>query len=202
MSHEFSQEEKEVQEFSDRIGFGVTKVKLIGCEAGTTEDGKDFIETVITTDDGIEEKVRSWFTGGASKISFNMFRQVAVHQAKTDETKQAARDAVDAVKNTEELAALMTEKCFGGELWFTKYYDADRTYENTAGQRRRSINTNILGYEPKLKPELMPKGSDGITDLDRKTDDNAVPFESAGDAPGSKAAAPAVPADDAWSGQK
>jgi hypothetical protein len=102
------------------------------------------------------------------------------------------------VKNPDELAQLMTEKCGGGELWFTKYYDAERTYQNTGGQTRRSINTNILGYEPKLKPELMPSKNDPLANTPLAGGEE-VPFESKGDAPGSTA--PAVPADDAWSGK-
>jgi hypothetical protein len=194
MAHEFNSEDKEVKEFSERIGFGVNKVQATGFEAGTTDDGKDYIDTGVVTEDGIEETVRSWFTGGASNISFNTFRQIAVHNAKTEEAKAAAREAVDAVKDTDELAALLNTNVSGGELWLTKYLDPKRTYQNSAGQTRPSINTNIMGYEPKLKPELMPKTNTRVADVQAAIPGSQeVPFNSAGDAPGST-----VPKKDAW----
>lgn len=196
MAHDFSAEDKEVQEYSDRIEFGVHTVQALGFGAGATEDGKEYIEVGVVTKDGVEDKARVWFTGGAAKISFNVLRQIAVHNAKDEDQKAKARDAVDGVKNTDELADLMNKNVMGGELWLTKYYDATRTYENAQGQKRRSINTNIYGYQPKLKPELMPKDADGITNLDRVKDampgatevDNDEPFPSG----------PSVPSEDAW----
>ena len=195
MAHEFSTEDKEIKEFSERIDFGVHKVQLVGGEAGTTSDGKDYIDVAIVSKDGIEETVRMWFVGGASNISFNTIRQILVHSVESEENKATVRDAVDAVKDTEQLAGLLA-RAQGGELWLTKYLDPKRTYQNAQGQTRPSINTNIYGYEPKLKPELMPKDAPkgtGQVDLGALGIGTEVPFESKGDAPGST-----VPAKDAW----
>lgn len=199
MAHEFNADEKEVKEFSERIGFGVHSVLLVSAEAGSDKADKDYIDVTVVSEDGIEETVRMWFTGGASNISFNTLRQILVHSVDTEEKKAAVRDGVDAVKNTDELTAMLNKAAGSGhaELWMTKYYDATRTYTNAQGQTRRSINTNIYGYQPKLKSELMPK-----EDAAKSNDPLAgtplaggeeVPFESAGDAPGST-----VPKKDAW----
>lgn len=199
MAHEFNAEEKEVKQFADRIGVGVHKVQLVSAEAGITADGKDFIELNIISEDGIEESVRLWFTGGASNISFNTLRQILVHSVKDDEKKAVVRDAVDAVGNTDELVTYLN-KAAGCELWLTKYYDPKRTYQNSQGQTRRSINTNVYGYEPKLKPELMPKPAapgSGPVDLGALGVGTEVPFSSPTDAAGSKTSN--VPSDDAWS---
>lgn len=156
MSYNFGDKDKEVREFSESMPFGINVVQLMQVEAVTAENGKDYIELTVTSKDGIEDTARCYFVGGAVNISFNTLRQIAVHIAKDEEEKQAARDAVDATNNTEELAAYLNEKCIGGELWFTKYYDATRTYTTENGTFR-SINKNVVGYEPKLKPELMPQ---------------------------------------------
>lgn len=156
MAFDFKDEDKEVREFKESMSFGLHKVQLVGATAGETEAGKDFIELTIVNVDGVEDAARCWFTGGATNISFNTLRDIAVHVSKDEEEKQAARDAVDAMSNSEELADYLNEKCAGGELWFTKYYDAERTYQDRDGNVRRSVNKNVYGYEPKLKPELMP----------------------------------------------
>lgn len=197
MSHEFNSEDKEVKDFNDRIGFGVHKVQLVSAEAGATEAGKDYVELTVVSGDGIEDKARVWFTGGASNISFNTLRQILVHSVKDEAKKGIVRDAVDAAKNTDELVVFLN-KASGCELWLTKYYDPTRTYQNKAGVTKRSINTNLYGYEPKPKPELMPK-DDSQGQITRENVHEVfpggqdVPFESASDAAGST-----VPADDAW----
>jgi hypothetical protein len=80
-----------------------------------------------------------------------------VHSAKTDADKEKARMAVENCKDTDDLSNLINDKCVGAECWVTKYYDPTRTYSNNAGEVKKSINTNLYGYEPKLKPELMPQ---------------------------------------------
>lgn len=194
MAYEFNAEDKEVKEFSERIGFGVHKVQLVGAVAGTDDKDRDYVDVTIVSEDGIEETVRQWFTGGASNISFNTLRQILVHSVDTEEKKATVRDAVDAVKNTDDLCVYLN-KAAGAELWLTKYLDPKRTYQNTAGQTRPSINTNIMGYEPRLKPELMPKTDTRVADAQTAfgPDAKEVPFESQGDAPGST-----VPKKDAW----
>lgn len=181
MAHNFNDEDKEVREFTKSIPFGVTKVQLTGAVPETSENGKDYIEVGVVTEDGIEDAARCYFVGGASNISFNTLRQIIVHQGKDEEEKQKLRDRVDNVKNSDELAEILNEFT-GGELWFTKYYDPSRTYTTENGTFR-SINKNVLGYEPKLKPELMPKPKGETVD---------TPFGPATDASSN------VPSDDSW----
>lgn len=193
MTYNFNEEDKQVKKFSERIGFGIHKVQLVGAEAGTNNEGKDFVAVTVVSEDGIEEEVRLWFVGGAANISFNTLRQILVHSVDTDEKKQTVRDGVDAASNADELATMLN-KAAGSELWLTKYLDPKRTYQNAQGQIRPSINTNIMGYEPKLKPELMPRTDTRIVDAQAAFPGaQEVPFESKSDAPGST-----VPAKDAW----
>ena len=160
MSYDFNDESKVVKEFGDYLGFGVHKVQLMLAETGETDAGKPFIEINFTTADGIEDKARVWFVSEANaNISFNTLRQMLVHNTK-EADKDKAREAVDKVKDIDELATLLNEKMMAGEFWVTKYYDPSRTYENQSGATKRSINTNMYGYEPKPHPELMPKPAD------------------------------------------
>lgn len=193
----FSDEDKEVKEFADRIPFGVHKVQLTLAELGESDAGKEYIEVHVTTPEGVEDSARLWFTGGASNISFNALRQIVVHNAKTETQKASARDAVDAVADTEALVDLLNKHTIGGELWLTKYYDPKRTYQNAAGVTKRSINTNVYGYEPKPRPELMPDRNEQML-AEAMPGAEEVPFSSAGDAPGTKVAGETVPPSEAW----
>jgi hypothetical protein len=171
MSYNFSDEDKVETntEFTDRLPFGVNDVQLVGATASETEAGKDFIELTVTNADGIEESARVWFTGGASQYSFNTIKQIVVHNAKTEADKEKARQAVENCKDTDEMADLLNSKCVGGQLWVTKYYDPARTYTNTNGQKRRSINTNIYGYAPKVNEQLLALtqlGEDTVVPMD------------------------------------
>lgn len=157
MAYSFNDDDKVETntEFTDRLPFGVNDVQLVGAVSAATDAGKDFIELTVTDKDGTEENARIWFTGGASPYSFNTIRQIIVHSAKTDADKEKARQAADNCKDTDELADLLNSKCVGAQLWVTKYYDPVKTYTNVGGETRRSINTNVYGYEPKEKPELL-----------------------------------------------
>lgn len=157
MAYKFQAGDKEVTEHKDYMPFGVNTVKLVGAVSSQTEAGKDYIELTVENADGIEDNARVWFTGKASPYSYQTIQQIIVHSAKTDSAKEKARQAVEACQDSDELANLLNAKCEGAELWVTKYYDPTRTYENANGEVKRSINTNVYGYEPKLKPELMPK---------------------------------------------
>lgn len=166
MSYNFSTEDKEANEFSPRIPFGISEVQLSGVTAGETEAGKDFIEVTVVDKDGTEDSARVWFVGGAAKYSFDTLRAIVVHTAKTDADKEKARAAVEACTNNEELASLMNTKCSGGQIWFTKYFNPTRTYSSTSGVTLRSVDKSVLGYEPKLKAELMPDTSGGEITMD------------------------------------
>lgn len=188
MAYSFNDEDKTVNEFKENIPFGKHEVQITGAMAEVTEAGKDYIAVGVVDVDGVEDEVRLWFTGGASNISFNTLRQVAVHCADDEEAKEAARNKVDACKDNDELAAVISELCSGKKVWYTKYYDATRTYQTENGTFR-SINKNIYGYEPKLKPELMPKDT-----APAKTAADLVGGE---DVTGTDAAA-GIPKDEDW----
>lgn len=153
-----STEDKQVKEFNkDYFDYGVHKVKMVVATLDETAAGKEFIEvTVCDPENGeITDSARLWFVGGATNISVNAIRQIIVHNTK-DADKDKAREAVDKAPDTEALVTLLNDHCTGGELWFTKYQDAERTYTGQDGKVRKSINKNVMGYEPKPRPELMP----------------------------------------------
>jgi hypothetical protein len=162
---------KAVKEFSESnwLGFGRHKVKIGFIEQGFTNDdpenGKEFVEVTVLGPNDEEDTARVWFTTDkAANYSFNVLRQIYVHNAPEDK-KDAARDTIDAVKTTEELVEKLSEKLLGGECWFTKYPDPTRTYTAADGTTRQSVNKNIYGYEPKERPDLIPQ--DGQTTIDQ-----------------------------------
>lgn len=187
MAYKFNDEDKAASDMAERMPFGVNTVRLVGATAGETEAGKDFIELEVENAEGVTDKARVWFVGGAAKYSFATLRQIAVHNANPSD-KEKARMAVESVADNEALADLLNTNCIGGELWLTKYYDPAKTYQGTDGNEYRSVNTNIYGYEPKSKPELMD-----------------APAQTAVQAtfPGATAEPTAnVPSDDAWGAKK
>ena len=199
----FSDDHKAVNEFSDKyFGYGVHSVQIAEVTLGGTDEGeKEFIEIKVVDpgDLDVEDAARVWFTSDkAINYSFNVLRQIFVHCA-PENRKDDARELFDKINSTDDLVAVM-QKCVGRQCWFTKYPSPDRTYQNAQGETKPSVDKNIMGYEPKLKTELMPKT--GPMDVDSMVGKvnkvmpgaEEVPFESAGDAPGSH-----VPADDDWS---
>lgn len=155
----FSDDNKQVSEQGDGnwLGFGVHVVALSGIEAGKTEaKGAEFVEFTVMGENGEEDTARVWFsTDKAANYSFNIMRQIYVHCA-PEAKKDAARAEMDAVNDSDEAVALM-QKCIGKKVWFTKYPNPTRTYVNQAGETKKSIDKNVLGYEPKLREDLMPK---------------------------------------------
>lgn len=156
-SYKFDEKIKEVREFKERLPFGISEVTLQKIEDAKTEAGKHYISVTVKAAEGdVEEELRLWLTSTVSaNITFNTLRDIAVHDAKTESDKEKRRKAIDATTDSGELVALM-QKIVGAQAWATKYYDKERTYTDNEGNTRRSVNTNLLGYQPKLKPELMP----------------------------------------------
>lgn len=164
-------ETKAVKEFNSGnwFGFGVHKVKIGLIELRETDDGKEFVEFTLLGDNDEEDTARMWLTSDkAVNFSFNVCRQIYVHNA-PEAAKDAARDTMDAVKDTKELVEKLNEKLIGGECWFTKYLDPTRTYEAADGTTKQSVNKNVYGYEPKLRADLMPKDvqASGNTAVDK-----------------------------------
>ena len=153
----FNEENKKVSDFNGNwFGYGVHKVTIGAIEVGETDDNKEFIEVVLLGDNEEEDTARVWFSSDkAANYSFNVLRQIYVHNA-PEAKKDAARDAVDATSDTAELTALL-QKLIGKECWFTKYPSSTRTYVNQAGETKQSIDKNIMGYEPKLQADRIPK---------------------------------------------
>lgn len=169
---------KAVKEFNENnwLGFGRHKVQIVAVGLGQTEAGKEYVEIEVVGEKGEEDTARVWFTSDkAANYSFNVLRQIYVHNA-PEEKKEAARDTMDACKSTEELVDKLQEKLLGGECWFTKYPDPTRTYQAADGSVKQSINKNVYGYEPKERPDLLPK-EDGGTAVD-KTFPGATPADS------------------------
>lgn len=156
MSYKYTAEDKEPTEFKERMPYGVSKVKLVGVTVGETAAEKEYVEVTVVNEDGVEDSARVWFVGGASKYSFQTLRDIVIHNAKADSDKEKARQAVDSVEDNYALAELINKKTAGGELWFTKYYSPKNTYSGSDGVVRKSVDRSVYGYEPKLKPQLMP----------------------------------------------
>lgn len=184
MAHQFNDEEKEVREFSDSMPFGITVVQVTGAIADVNQNDKEFIEVGVIAENGVEDSAKFWFTGGASNISFNNLRTIAVHCAETDELKEKARQAVDKVADSQELADLISDICTGKKVWFTKYYDAKgATFTNEYGTFK-STNKNVLGYEPKLREDLMPKKTEDTPFGPATPAEQAEPTNAADTVPG------------------
>jgi hypothetical protein len=186
MSYKFNNDDRkqanEVSANKDYLPFGVNAVELVGATAGETNDGKQFLELTVT-DGAIESNARVWFTGKASPYSLQTIQQIVVHHAK-EADKEKARMAVQTVADLDALTALLNKMCQGAELWVTVYYDPTRTYQTQSGESKRSINTNVYGYEPKLKPELMPAAQPETVNVplqqDNILDDGTVNIPSGG----------------------
>lgn len=177
MAYEFTDEDKAAtSDFQDRIPFGVSEVVLVGATAGETEAGKDYLELTVADKNGVEDSARVWFTGGASPYSFQTIRQIVVHTA-AEADKEKARMAVENTTNTDDMADLLNSKCEGKQLWFTKFYSPDRTYERE-GVTYRSIDSRVYGYAPKDHPELMPDNTTATTSSDPLAGATAEPSEN------------------------
>lgn len=154
---EFNDTHKEEVSRNSYFPFGVHKVKILGFNHQQPEGKSEFIEVGFTNEDGtLEDKGRVYFTEDSAKYSFNTLRTILLHNVAEDK-KDAAKAAIDKVENTEKLVDLLSSKLVGKEMWITKYLNKKgRTYEKN-GQTFKAIDVNIYGYQPALKPELMPQ---------------------------------------------
>lgn len=183
MAYQFTEEDKEDvnPQFEDRIPFGVTPVQITLATADVTDKGSDFVEVGVITESGAEDSTRLYFTEKAAKYSLSTIKAIATHNAPEDK-QDAVRKAIEGVKDTDFLAQLINDKMIGNSAWFTKYYDPERTYEDRDGNVRKSINTGLWGFEPREKPELMPKPKTHSIDPNDYPDDDVKgePFQSSG----------------------
>ena len=137
------------------LGFGVHEVQIMLIDMGELDSGTEYMEFTVVGKSDEEERVRLWITDKSEKYTFATLKSIYTHCAPEDK-KEAAKEALDKCKDYDEVLALL-QKCIGKQVWITKYPDPSRTYTNSQGETKRSINTNIYGYEPKLREDLMPK---------------------------------------------
>lgn len=146
---DFNDEHK--QEQGNYFGEGIHKVKIMTVIGGTTDAGKEFIEFTVVGDNDEEGSARVWFTTDkAIRYSFNTIRGIFVHNAMKGK-EEAAREMVNAVKDTDELVELCNKVLIGKEAYYT-VEKSDYKYTNAAGEEKQGYNRNISGYEPKPKP--------------------------------------------------
>lgn len=129
---------------------GIHKVTILGAEGGVNPNGKEFIKFTVGGENGEEGEASMWFTSDkAISYTFNSIRNIFVHNALKGK-EEAAKEMVNAVKNSDELVALCNKALIGKEAWYT-VERSDYTYTNQAGEQKHGYNRNITGYEPKPK---------------------------------------------------
>lgn len=176
---QFSDEDKVEKEFKNNyFSFGVHMVKTGGFVIDEDDKGREYITIIVMdlADPDISAEVRMWLhTDGARNFTFNTLRQIYVHNAPADQ-KDAARSTFDKIEDGMALLEVLSKITPDGEAWIDVYPDPERTYTNKNGETKPSINTNVYGYEPKVKLELIPAVQQAL-----KADDYAegdVPFGS------------------------
>lgn len=157
---EFNDAHKEVKEYSSNyFSFGVHRVTIESFGLGTTDDGKEYVEAFFFDPENVDckDSARLWFTTDKGiNNSFNTLRSIFVHNA-PEEKKDDARAVMDKVKNTAQMVEILNKTLPGKEMWFTKFFDPERTFTGKDGKVYRSTNKNVYGFRPKEKPDLMPK---------------------------------------------
>ncbi len=152
----FSDEHKKEMS-NDYFEIGVHKVQIMLVNFDKTEDGKEYVEFTVTDPETQtkEGTARLWFTTDkAIGYTFNIIRGIFVHNSPEDK-KQAIREKVDSVKDTNELDKLC-QLLIGKEAWYEISEDDTRTYQNDKGETKPSLNKNITGYEPTPKKVSAP----------------------------------------------
>lgn len=165
---------EDMKDYETYLKFGVHKAKILTFEYGTHENGSEYIDAFFEVD-GVESEARLWFNADKLKgMRFNLVTLKGIYTHNAPESKkEAAKAAFEKCADLMSVVELLNAKLGGKEMWVSKFYDPSRTYEKE-GQTYRSINTNIHGYEPEMKPELMPQedakpipsGKQAITDDD------------------------------------
>lgn len=129
---------------------GVHTVKITGVDIGTNDNDKEYIEFTVEGQDGETGNARMWFTtDNAIKFTFNTIRSIFVHNAQKGK-EQEARDMVNKVKNSDELATLCDKVLIGKEAFYV-VERSDYTYTNAAGEKKQGYNRNLFGWKPEPK---------------------------------------------------
>ena len=144
---------------------GVHKVSIVDVTGGVNENEKEYIEFTVEGENGEEGNARMWFTTDkAIKFTFNTIRTIFVHNA-LEAKKDAAREMINGVKNSDELVALCKKVLVGKEAFY-QVEKSDYVYTNQAGEQKHGYNRNLFGYEPKPKEKTaLDTLTDGAINL-------------------------------------
>ena len=144
---DFSDEHKAESSFFQE---GVHEVTIVHVEGGTNDNDKEYIEFHVQGENGEEGTARMWFTTDkAIKYTFGNIRGLFTKNALKGK-EEAAKEMVNAVKNSEELIDLCN-KVLVGKKGYYQVEKSDYTYTNAAGEEKQGYNRNLTGYEPKPK---------------------------------------------------
>lgn len=160
---------------NDYFEIGVHKVQIMLVEFNKTDDGREYVEFTVTDPETQtkEGKARLWFTTDkAIGYTFNIIRGIFVHNS-PEAKKQAIREKVDAVKDTDELDKLC-QLLVGKEAWYEISEDDTRTYQNDKGDTKPSLNKNITGYEPTPRKVSAPAEEPATTAAPAADSDDEV----------------------------
>jgi hypothetical protein len=147
------------------FGEGIHKVSIVDVTGGVNDNEKEFIEFTVEGENGEEGNARMWFTTDkAIKFTFNTIRAIFVHNA-LEAKKDAAREMINGVKNSEEMVALCKKVLIGKEAFY-QVEKSDYVYTNQAGEQKTGYNRNLYGYEPKPKEKTaLDTLTEGAIDL-------------------------------------
>lgn len=166
MAISFSDSHKEDSKYFET---GVHKVKILSVFEDVNANDKPFFGFDIKGENGETDTARLWFsTDKAIAMSFGVIRDIMVHNA-PEGKKDAIRDEINKVKDTDELLAIAQASLKGREAWYEVAQNG--TWTNDQGEVKNSYNKNLYGYEKKPKkvtPEMI-MGSE-------PADPNEVPF--------------------------
>lgn len=169
---DFSDEDKK-ERSNNYFEEGVHEVKIAVVAFDKTADGKEFAEFTVMgkdADDSRSGTARVWFTTPEAKnYAFNIIRGIFVHNA-PDDKKDAVRDSINKIKNTEELEKAC-EKLIEKEAWYL-VQKSDRTYTNSNGETKNSYNRDIYGYKPAPKNLTVQPDVEGAEEVDQ----SEIPF--------------------------
>lgn len=177
MSRSISDEAKEFEGNSKSyLDFGVHQVQIMLVDADQTDSGTDYIEFQVVGPNEEEEKARLWLTDKSEKYTFATLKGIYTHCAPEDK-KDSAAAALERCKDYDEVVELFNKNCIGKQIWFTKYPDPNRTYTNAKGETKPSINTNVYGYAPNVREDLLPRKDEvhEVSDENLKNVNKTIP---------------------------
>lgn len=152
--------------------YGVHKVTIEGTVLDKTDDGRAFVDIGVKGENGESDRARMWLhTEKAGKYTLRTIQGLCTHNAKTETGKDKVRNAFVGKIDEKKLRSFL-DQMDGYEAWFKVEQDPTRTYVNSAGEERPSLNKDIYSYEPKPKKitveDILPGAEES---------DDEVPFK-------------------------